>query len=88
MLVCNGCRTDRIDGVILQGADLRIPEEKDIWKGTLFGRDPEWTKRSGVEQLCTVKTLYKAKLDPELVFQIKEKCPHLLEKPKEPATGK
>ena len=78
----------RIDGAIFQGADLRIPEEKDIWKGALFGRDPEWTKRSGVEQLCTVKTLYKAKLDPELVFQIKEKCPHLLEKPTEPATEK
>jgi hypothetical protein len=78
----------RIDGAILQGADLRIPEEKDIWKGALFGRDPEWTKRSGVEQLCTVKTLYKAKLDPELVFQIKETCPHLLEKPEESATGK
>jgi uncharacterized protein YjbI with pentapeptide repeats len=76
-----------IQDAILQGADLRIPEEKDTWKETLFGRDPEWAKRSGGDQLCTAKTLYEAKLDPELVLQIKEKCPSLLEKPSEPQSG-
>lgn len=35
-----------------------------------------------VEQLSKVKTLYKAKLDPELMEQIEEKYPHLLEVPK------
>lgn len=34
-------------------------------------------------QLSKAKTLYKAKLDPELEKEIKEKYPHLLEKPKE-----
>lgn len=34
-----------------------------------------------IEQLSKVKTLYEAKLDPELIEQIK-KCPPLLEKPK------
>ena len=29
-----------------------------------------------------VKTLYNAKLDPELMAQVKEKYPHLLEEPK------
>lgn len=31
--------------------------------------------------LSEVKTLYRAKLDPELEKQIKEKYPHLLEEP-------
>jgi hypothetical protein len=34
-----------------------------------------------IEQLSKVKTLYKAKLDPELMEQVKEKFPHLLERP-------
>jgi hypothetical protein len=29
-----------------------------------------------------VETLYKAKLDPELKKQVKDKYPHLLKKPK------
>jgi hypothetical protein len=35
-----------------------------------------------IEQLSVVKTLYKSKLDSELMEQVKEKHPHLLEKPK------
>jgi uncharacterized protein YjbI with pentapeptide repeats len=35
-----------------------------------------------IEQLSNVKTLYQAKLDDELMEQVKEKYPHLLEKPK------
>ena len=35
-----------------------------------------------IEQLSKVKSLYKAKLDPELMEQVKKHCPHLLEKPK------
>ena len=34
-----------------------------------------------IEQLFTVKTLYKAELDPELMEQVKDKYPHLLEEP-------
>ena len=36
-----------------------------------------------IEQLSKAKTLYQAKLDPELLGQVKKCCPHLLEKPKE-----
>ncbi len=35
-----------------------------------------------IEQLSKVRTLYWAKLDPELEMEVKEKYPHLLEKPK------
>ena len=35
-----------------------------------------------IEQLCEVKTLYNAELDPELRKLINEKCAQLLEKPK------
>ena len=35
-----------------------------------------------IEQLSEAKTLYKSKLDLELMEQVKEKYPHLLEKPK------
>jgi hypothetical protein len=36
-----------------------------------------------IEQLSKAKTLYKAELDPELMEQVKEKYPRLLERPKE-----
>jgi uncharacterized protein YjbI with pentapeptide repeats len=35
-----------------------------------------------IKQLSKVKTLYRAKLDPELEKQVKEKYPHLLDTPK------
>ena len=35
-----------------------------------------------IEQLSKVETLYKAKLDPELMEQVKDEYPHLLEEPK------
>ncbi len=35
-----------------------------------------------IEQLSEVNTLYKAKLDTKIMEQIKEKYPHLLEKPR------
>ena len=38
--------------------------------------------RLNIEQLSEVKTLYKAELDPELMEQVKDKYPHLLEEPK------
>jgi hypothetical protein len=57
-------------GANLQGADLK--------KANLQG-----AINLEVEQLCMAKTLYKAILDPELERQVKEKCPHLLEKPED-----
>jgi hypothetical protein len=35
-----------------------------------------------IEQFSGVKTLYKAKLDSELMKQVNKKYPHLLEEPK------
>jgi hypothetical protein len=34
-----------------------------------------------IEQLSEVKTLYEAELDPELMEQVKDEYPHLLEHP-------
>jgi hypothetical protein len=45
-------------------------------------------KNLTIEQLSKVKTLYKAKLEPELLEQVKKCCPNLLEKPKEEAAQK
>ncbi len=71
-----------IEGANLQGVDLRVPDNIEVWKGTLFGRDPEWAKNSGVDLLCTTITLYGAELDPELEQQLMRDCPHILKKPK------
>lgn len=81
--------------VNLAGADLR----RSILTGVhltgvhLFGAhlegaslaraDLRETKNLTIEQFSKVKTLYNAKLDPDLENQVKEKYPHLLEKPKE-----
>lgn len=56
-----------LKGVILRGADL--------WCANLQG-----VKNLNAEQLSEAKTLYQAKLDPELRKEMLEKYPHLLEK--------
>lgn len=72
-------------GADLWGADLREADlqeanlrEVDLRKAVLGGAEDLI-----IEQLSKVKTLYQAKLDPELEQKIKEKCPHLLEPPKD-----
>ena len=64
----------------LKGADLRGVNLKraDLGRANLRG-----AKGLTLEQLSKVKTLYRAELDQELEKHIKEKNPHLLEKPKE-----
>jgi serine/threonine-protein kinase len=57
----------------LQGANLRGANLSYIYL-----KKPKNLK---LKQLCDVKTLYNAMLDPELKEQIKENCPHLLEEP-------
>ena len=39
-------------------------------------------KKLSINKLSKVKTLYKAKLDSELIEQVKDRYPHLLEEPK------
>ena len=63
-------------GSNLYGADLRGAD--------LEGADLMRAKQLTIEQLSKVRILYKAKLDPELEKQIKEKYPHLLKKPELP----
>lgn len=77
----------------LEEADL---EEASLMGAKLAGANLIGTKLAGVElwyadlmgainltteQLFKVKTLYKAKLDPELEKEVKQKYPHLLELP-------
>ena len=70
----------------LKGADLYKAnlEGADFFGANLEGADLEEANLQNaenltVEQLCKVKTLYKARLDLEIEKQIKEKYPHLLE---------
>jgi uncharacterized protein YjbI with pentapeptide repeats len=64
----------------LMGADLKDVDfsEAILKKANLIG-----AKNLGLVQLTKAKTLYQAKLDPELEQQILEKYPYLLEEPRE-----
>jgi uncharacterized protein YjbI with pentapeptide repeats len=62
----------------LNGADLF---DAYLDGAYLDGANLEGAINLTIEQLSNVKTLYKAKLDPELMDQVKEKYPHLLEDP-------
>jgi uncharacterized protein YjbI with pentapeptide repeats len=63
----------------LQGANL---QEAHLWGGNLQGAKLRGAQNLTIEQLSTVKTLYKAELDSTLLEQIKKDYPHLLEEPK------
>ncbi|MFC2169420.1 pentapeptide repeat-containing protein [Acidobacteriota bacterium] len=57
-------------------------QEADLTEANLRGADLEGAENLTIEQLSLVKTLYKATgLDPDLMKEIKEKYPRLLEKP-------
>ncbi|MCP4264061.1 MAG: DUF1566 domain-containing protein [Candidatus Brocadiaceae bacterium] len=69
----------------LQGADLSFANLKEadflhanLQGASLMGTDLVSVKWLYIEQLSKVKTLFQAKLDPELKEQIKGKYPHLL----------
>lgn len=67
----------------LTGADLRnaVFTRAYLKKANLTEANLKNTIDLTVDPLCETKSLYRAKLDPELEKQVKEKCPHLLEKP-------
>ena len=52
-------------------------QEADLRDANAMGE-----KNLAIEQLSKVKSLYKTKLDLEIMEQIKKCCPHLLEEPK------
>jgi hypothetical protein len=56
--------------------------EANLSEANLYKTDLRKTKNLTIEQLSKVKTLYKAKLDPDIKKQIEEKYPDLLKKPK------
>ena len=66
----------------LQQANLKKAKLQDA---NLMYADLTGAKNLTIKQLSKVKTLYKAKLDPELLEQVKKCCPHLLEEPKKEA---
>ena len=79
--------TERKEG---QRADLRGANLIGAYlhKTDLEGAKLVWIALRGaegltIEQLSRAKTLYTAALDPELMEQVKEKCPHLLKEPKD-----
>ncbi len=58
----------------LHGIDFQDIDLQDV--------DLSWANLEGVvnltaEQLCTAKSLYKARLSPELEKKVREKCPEL-----------
>jgi len=68
---------------MLMGANLRETDfEQTILEETNFqGADLRGAKKLTIGQLSRVKTLYNAKLDPDLQKKIEDKFPHLLEEP-------
>jgi hypothetical protein len=76
-------REANLSGAKLIGADLR---KADLIGACLEGADLYRADLSevlglNIEQLSTVETLYEAELDPELMEQVKDEYPHLLEEP-------
>ena len=57
-------------------------DEKEGKRANLSEADLTQVKNFSINELSEAKTLYKAKLDPELMEQVKDKYPHLLEEPK------
>jgi len=56
-------------------------ERANLERANLISANLEGAINLTIEQLSKVKTLYKAKLDSALMEQVKEKYPHLLERP-------
>ena len=70
----NWIRTHKKEG---KRADL---SDANLSGANLSGANLTQVKNLSINKLSKVKTLYKAKLDPELIEQVKDKYPHLLKK--------
>ena len=57
--------------------------DANLRDAVLSGANLTQVKNLSINQLYLVKTLYEAELDLELMEQVKERYPHLLEEPKE-----
>lgn len=69
----------------LRLADLNLSK---LNKANFIGADLRGIKNLTIKQLSQVETLYNTKIDQSLRIEIKNKYPHLLEKPKHPTTLK
>jgi hypothetical protein len=66
------------------GAQLvRAATDTHLARANLAGANLTGTRYLTIEQLSTVKTLYKAILDAPLREQIEQRYPHLLEEPQD-----
>jgi hypothetical protein len=67
----------------LKGADLTYANLINAYLGgaNFEGANLKHVIDLTIEQLSKVKTLYNANLDPELMEQVEEKYPHLLDEP-------
>jgi BTB/POZ domain-containing protein KCTD9 len=73
-----------LEGAILNGANLAATnlEGARFYGAMLVETNLNGARGLTIEQLSNVETLYKAKLDSELMEQVREKYPHLLEEPR------
>ncbi len=76
-----------LGGANLQEANLYKAnlQEANLMVADFRGADLRETQYLTIKQLSKVKTLYNAKLDPDLMEQVKYKYPQLLNKPKSEA---
>ncbi len=76
-------RGANLSGANLFDARLRSAELSDanLSNARLYSAILSGVLGLNIEQLSEARTLYKAKLDPELKKQVKDKYPHLLKKP-------
>jgi uncharacterized protein YjbI with pentapeptide repeats len=81
-------KNSRLTRAVFAGADLR---RADLQGANFFQADLRGASFEGAnlvaavdltsDQLATVKTLYGARMGPDLLKQVQERCPHLLKKP-------
>lgn len=66
-------------------ANLRYANLQDVnlMGADLWGCHLRKARNLTLEQLCEVKTLYKAEMDVDLLHAINRDYPHLLERPEE-----
>jgi uncharacterized protein YjbI with pentapeptide repeats len=81
-------RSANLSEVKLRGANLRGVKQKganlrdaSLTDTVLSSADLRGALGLTIEQLREAKTLYKSRLDPDLMKQVKEEYPRLLEKP-------
>ncbi len=71
-------RSANLSEVKLRGANLR---DASLTDAVLSSADLRGAQGLTIEQLREAKTLYKSRLDPDLMKQVQEEYPGLLEKP-------